>query len=222
MLLVSATESSAGLEGEAGRTVGEIANRRKEPGRLCRVGEVPHAVGYPAIGRGGFESDLAMKGAQRLVVGAPAGVCSFHEIDQAGEVTEVGVVIDREGVSDFVESDFFGVAQAGVENFEASAIRLEAESSSLVGEGVGFSFGSGEVHTAVAHGAVDASVGAEGEAVEVVSGKGDAHSKAILDNEAFISVYLTVFIEIREGPNVRNTSKVDDPFVGEDSSSSSV
>ena len=84
------------------------------------------------------------------------------------------------------------------------------------------SFGSGQVHAAIAHGAVETAVGSEGESVEVVAGERDAHPEAVLNDQALVATDLAIAIEVGQGPDVGNAGEVDHVLIREDSGSGSV
>ena len=109
-----------------------------------------------------------------------------------------------------------------MKDFEVGAVGFESEGGSLVCEGVLSSFFGGEVKSTVPYGAVKTAVGSEDEAIEVVAGKGDADSKAVLENDFFRIGNLAIAVEVREGPDVWDTGEEEDAVVCKNSSCGSI
>ena len=105
----------------------------------------------------------------RLVLHLPSRVAAFYQIDDARGVALVGVVIHGKRITQRVEGDFLGVAQAAVKNLEAGAVRLEAERRAFVRVIVSHALLGDEAQPAVAHAAVDPPVRAECEAIQVMT-----------------------------------------------------
>ena len=91
-----------------------------------------------------------------LVLHLPTGVGAFDDVDHAGGVALVGIVVDGERVAEVIEGDLLRITQAEVDDFEVRAVGLEAEDRAAVTGVVFLPFLGGEVETTVADGAPDA------------------------------------------------------------------
>ena len=143
----------------------------------------------------------------RLVFHFPAGVGAFHDVDDAGSVALVGIIIHGEAVAELVEGDFLGIAQAEVNHFEVRTIGLKTEDGATVMRVVFLTFLGGEVEAAVADGTPDAAVRADGEAVHIMAGKRDAHTEAFFDDLALRGD--AVVLGVLQHPELRDAGEVD-------------
>ena len=109
-------QARAGIVRQARRAVGEVGDRRHDVGRLAGVVRVPDllAVQRAAVG-------------QVLVGHPPAAVAPFDDVDPAGLVAAVGVVVAGEEVAVVVERQLLRIAQAGGEHLQVRAIELAAQ-----------------------------------------------------------------------------------------------
>ena len=163
-------ESDTGMIGQPGWSRGEMRGGRQDDGGLHRVFQLPHFFIHPATWRPVGEADLAMERVHRLVFHFPTGVPALDQIDDPRGISLVGVVVDGERISQRIEGDLLGVAQAGVENLKPTAVRLEAEDRALVRIIVSHAFFRNQTQSAVADGALDPAVRSEREAVQVMAG----------------------------------------------------
>ena len=125
-------EAGAGVIRQTGRTGRDVSGRGNDEGRLGGVLQLPDLLGHPAGKRTLLEADLAVEGVHCLVLHFPAGVGAFDDVDDAGSVALVGIVIHGEAVAEFVEGDFLGIAQAEVDDLEVRTIGLKTEDRSTV------------------------------------------------------------------------------------------
>ena len=200
-------EACAGMVGQAGRTGRDVGGRRDDEGRLDRILQFPDLLGHPAGKRTLLEADLAVEGVHRLMLHLPARVGALHDVDHAGGVALVGIVVHGEAVAEFVERDLLGIAQAEVEDLEVRAVRLEAEDRAAVMRVVLPAFLGGQVEATVADGAPDAAVVADGEAVHVMPGKRHADAEAFLDDLALRLD--AVALGVLQHPELRDAGEVD-------------
>ena len=129
-----------------------------------------------------------------LVAAVPTGIGPLDHVDNAGEVTHVGIVIDRKRGPELVECNFLRVAQAGVHNLEAAAIRFHAEDGTgilivEVAAVLGF-----QVVRAVADGKIDPAVRAKNKTIEVMTAEADTDAKALLERLALVGNTIVVDI----------------------------
>ncbi len=206
-------KADAGMVGQAGRAGGQVVGRWQDVGWLVIVLRFPHFLSHPAVGWKLLESDLAVEGVHCLVLHLPSGIAALDEINDPRRVTHVRVVINAESIAKLIEGYLLGIPETCVHELEAGPVRLKAEGSSLVRVVVGFALVRGQRHAAVADGAVDPPVRAEGEAVEIVAGNGNTDAEAVLDY--FPLVGLAVAVGIGEAVDVRDTRKVEGAVVVE-------
>ena len=161
-----------------------------------------------------------MEGVHGLVLHLPAGVGAFDDVDHAGGVALVGIIVDGEGVAEVVEGDFLRVTQAEVDDFEVGAVGFETEDRAAVAGVILLAFLGGEIEAAVADGAPDASVRTDGEAVHVVTGEGDTHAEAVFDDLALLLD--AVLLGVLQHPELRDAGEVDRVVPGHDAGAGAV
>ena len=147
-----AVEGMSRFEEEAGRSVGIVGDRRDDRERLIGgAGWHPHVLLHPAA-----------VGGLVLVLIAPAGIRIFEQIHQAFALLRlVAVIVDADHVTEGVESDFLGVADAVREDFEAGAVGFAPQHASFMRIGEAAAFLAHDVRAFVSHRPIDASVRAE-------------------------------------------------------------
>ena len=150
---------------------------------------------------------------EELPSDAPAAVAALDEVGPAGLVAAVGVVVAGEEVAPFVEDDLLGVAKADVEHFHAGAVGVAAEDGAGVGGAHGAALGA-EDGGAVADAEVEAAVGPEGEAVEVMAE--ESHADAVAVGDAAPGVGDAVEVVVAQVPDVGDVGEPHVVAAGED------
>ena len=199
--------TSARVVSQARGTRAQVSGRRDDEGRLDRILELPDFFGHPAGRRTLIEADLAVEGVHRLVLHFPARVGAFDDVDDAGLVPLVGIVIHRDAVTEIVEGDFFRITEAEVHDFEIGSIRLKAENGTAITRVVFLAFLRDDIETTVADGTPHAAVVADGKAVHVVARKGDTHPETILQDLALS--FGAILLRVLQHPDARDTGEVD-------------
>ena len=199
--------TSAGVVSQSGRTRTQVSGGRDDEGRLHRILKLPDLFSHPAGRRTLIEANLTVEGMHGLVLHFPTGVGAFDDVDNAGLVALVGVIIDGDAVTKIIEGDFLRITQAEVHDLEIRSIRLKAEDGATVTGVVFLPFLCDDVETTVADGTPHAAVVADGKAVHVVARKGDAHAKAVLEDLAL--AFVTILLRILQHPDAWDTGKVD-------------
>ena len=169
MAAVRRVQAGAGVVLDARRAVLEVEDRRHEVCGLALVAGVPEALEVPRAG-------LAERG--KLVTHAPAAVPALEHVDKSLLVTLVAVVVPGKEVAQLVEHEGLGVAEAGGEELEVGAVGPAAEDRALVRYGEDLALARADGGAAVAVAEVEAAVGAEDEAVQVVTGEVEPHAIA--------------------------------------------
>ena len=200
-------EAGARVIGQARRTGRDVGGRGDDEGGLDGVLEFPDLLGHPAGQRALLEADLAVEGMHRLVLHFPSGVGAFDDVDDAGGIALVGVIVDGEAVAELVESDLLRVTQAEMDHFEIRTIGLKTEDCAAVMGIVFLTFLGGEVEAAVADGTPDAAVRTDSEAVHVMAGKRDADAEAFFDHLALGGD--AVVLGVLQHPELRDAGEVD-------------
>ena len=159
-----------GVVGQAGGAVGDVDDRREDVGGLAVPAGMPELLGVPGASRG--------REVEVLVAHPPAAVAPLDDVDPAGLVAAVGVVVAGEQVAVVVEGEFLRVPQAGGEDLQVRPVGLAAEDRAGVGGDEVLAFLGGDVQAAVADREVEPAVGAHLEAVEVVAEEGDVDAVA--------------------------------------------
>ena len=213
-------EARARVVGQAGRTGADVSGGWDDEGRLGRVLEFPDLLGHPARQRTLLESDRAVEGVHGLVLHLPAGIGAFDDVDHAGGVALVGIVVDGESVTEVVEGDLLRITQAEVDDFEVRAVRFETEDRAAVTGVILLPFLGREIETAVTDGAPDAAVRTDGEAVHVVARKRDAHAEAVFDD--LTARFDAVLLGVMQQPELRNAGEVDRIVPGHDARAGAV
>ena len=213
-------EARAGVIGQAGRTGADVSGGRDDEGRLGRVLEFPDLLGHPARQRALLEADRSVESVHGLVLHFPAGVGALDDVDHAGGVALVGIIVDGEGVAEVVEGDLLRVTQAEVDDLEVRAVGFETEDRAAVTGVILLPFLGGEVEATVADGTPDAAVRTDGETVHVVTGKRDAHAEAVFDDLA--ARFDAVLLGVVQHPEFRNAGEVDRIVPGHDARAGAV
>ena len=159
-------EARAGIGGEPRGPGSHVSHGRQAEGRLAVRLRVPDLLAVPGAAIG-----------EVLILHPPAGVGAVEQVHQPRPVAAVGVVVDREQVAEVVEGELLRIPQAGRHDLEPRAVGLAAEHRAAAGIRVEAAVVR-DVIAAVADREVEAAVGAEGQAVEVVSAEGDADAVA--------------------------------------------
>ena len=174
---------------------------------------IPQSFVHPGIDLvffpGGLGAEVipgdAAEGDESLMPHAPAGIAVLDKVDNTLAVALVVVVIDGEEVAEIIEDDLLGVAEVNVVFFELRAVGIAAKDGAAIGAGEGFAVLIDVVAT-VADGPVELAVGAEGEAVHVVTREADAYAEAI--DESFNLFGFSVAIKILEAINAGDHCEV--------------
>lgn len=129
-----------------------------------------------------------------LVAAVPTGIGPLDHVDNAGELTHVGIVIERKRGPELVECDFLRVAQAGVHDLEVAAIRFHAEDGAgiLIVE-VAAVLGFQVVRT-VTDGKINPAIRTNDQTIEVMTAEADTNTKAFLERLALVGNTIVVDI----------------------------
>ena len=207
MLSLGFEVASTRVVSQPRRTGTDVSGRRDDERWLHGVLEFPDLLGHPARRRTLIEANLTVEGMHGLVLHFPTRVGAFDDVDNAGLVALVGVIIHGDAVTKIVEGDFLGITETEVHDLEIRAIGLEAENGATVTGVVLLPFLCSDIETTVADGAPHAAVVADGKAVHIVARKGDAHAKAVLEDLALS--FRAILLRILEHPDARDTGEVD-------------
>ena len=193
-----AVQGVARFEEEARRAVGIIRDGGRDRERLIGgAGRHPLVFAHPAA-----------RGLLVLVLVAPAGVRTFQEVHQPFAFLRlIPVVVHADDVAERIEGDLLRIADPAGEDLEAPAIRLAAEHGALVGEEETPALPARDIAALVADRPIDAAVGAEAQAVHVMTGIGDMTTEARRDE--FLELRHPVAIGILEAPDVGDGRYVD-------------
>ena len=205
---------AAGVVGQSAGAVDGVGDGGENVGGLAVVAWQPKAFVHPGVElvllAGGLGADVVegvvAEGDEGLVAFAPAGIAVFDDVNDAFAVAVVIVVVDGEEVAEFVEDDLLGVAEVEGEDLEVGAVGVGAEDGAAVGAGEGLAV-LFNVVAAVADGPVEFAVGAEGEAVHVVTGKADADAEA--GDEGLDLLGLSVAVVVAEAVDAGDVGEVD-------------
>ena len=205
---VAVVETGAGVVGEAGGTVLDVADGGKDVGGGVLGAGLPELFGEP---RTVFVDERV------LVADAPAAVAALDDMDEALFVALVAIVVAGEEVAVFGKREGLGIAEAAGEHFELGAVRVAAIHGTFVG-GVGEgAVGALGVGAAVAVGEIEFAVGAEDEAVKIVAGKIETHAVAAADFLARLG-----FLFAGEFPDAGDAGEVNAAAAGEDAGGDAV
>ena len=154
---------------DAGRAVAEMGERRRHirRGRSARAGDGPQLFGVEGAA-------VALLDRRRMVVGAviavpPAALAALRDVDPAGLIARVGVVVVGEEIAGVVESELLRIAQTAVDQFQMRPVELAAEDGSALGVGDRRSFLGLDVESAVADREVEPAVGPDPQAMEIMA-----------------------------------------------------
>ncbi len=202
--LVGATEAGARVVVDAGRAVFDVGDRGEEVRGLTVEAGIPKLFQVPRAG-------AAERG--ELVADAPAAVAALNHVDETFHVTLVGVVVTGPEIAVLVEREFLRIAQAGRDDLEVGAIRIAAEHRALVGQGDRVAFLGDDVRAAVADREVELAVGAEDQAVQIVTGVVEVDAVAAAHLAA--ADRLSVGRGALEDPHARDVGEPDLTVAGE-------
>ena len=209
MILVTVRESHTRVMGQPGRAVRNVYDRGDHVGGLTLVGRVPDL--FPVEGAAVTEV---------LVIHSPAGVAPLDDVDPAGLVTAVGIIIACEEISIIVERQFLRITQAVGEFLEFSTVQVATKDGSRIRAEQVFAFFGGHVISAVADTEVEASVGAEHQAMQVVTAKGDAN--AVTAAQFFPQCCFAFVGGVAQFPDVRDAGVIDITAPGQHTRAGSV
>ncbi len=209
VVAVTLGQADARIRDESRRPVGEIGDggndvRRLDLRRLF-IGPIgiPHPLAVPGTAVG-----------KVLEVHPPADVGSLDDVDPAGAVAAVGVVLPREEASIVVERQLLRIAKAVGEDLQLRSVRLAAEDGPGVGHGEPRPLLRFDVEPAVADAEVEAAVRSHDQAVHVVSAESDAHAVAGVQRRPLVG--LAVAVGVAELPEVGDAGVEDVAAAGED------
>ncbi len=189
----------ARIEGQPGGARTNVQQGRYNMGRLLVKTGRPHFLRVPrppGIGLG-----------DPLVADTPATVPPLDDPDPTGLITGVGVVVAREEVAVVVESQFLGIAQAPVHDFEVAAIQIASKDRAGIGFHQSGTVGKADVDTPVANTEVKTAVGTLAESMEVVAQKVDMDPITGAEDVPFVGH--TIFVSVREAPEFRYAGVVE-------------
>ena len=130
-----------------------LIDRRDDIGRLTvRTRDARASLHSTARGDTAFEE---------LVTDPPAAVAALDEIDPAGLVAAIGVVVAGEEVAELIESQLLRVAQARGEDLELGAVGIAAQHGAGIRHGQGLAVACCDVEAAVADAEIEPAVGPE-------------------------------------------------------------
>ena len=115
-----------------------------------------------------------------LMAAMPTGVGTLDDVNDTCFIAHVRIVIHGECISVAIEGDFLWVSQPGVYYLKPAAVALHTEDGSLVLCVEMLAFFGFQIVATVADGEVDAVVGPECEAVQVVSAQANRNAVSFL------------------------------------------
>ncbi len=212
MVAVLGGQAGAGVVDEAGWTVGDVDDGGNDVGGLAFPARVPELLGVPGASAG--------REVEVLIAHPPAAVAAFDDVDPAGLVAAVGVVVAGKQIAEVVEGEFLGISQAGGVDFEVRPVRLAAEDRAAIRSVEVLAFLRRDVQAAVADGEIEPPVRAHLEAVEVVAEEGDVD--AVAGAQGFLDLGLAVAVLVPQSPEVGDAGVEDVPFAGEQAGADAV
>ena len=184
MVVVTAREAGAGIEGHAARTRAGVAERRQMPRGLAGVGQVPEAFGVPRT--------REFHALHVLITNAPAVVGALDDLQPARAVADVGVVVAHEEIAAVIEGQRHGIAQAPREQLGIGAVEIAAEDAAAVGAGERAAVAL-HMKTAVAHAEVKFAVGAEAQAVQLMARVAEVNTETVQEGFALDAFARLIF-----------------------------
>ena len=163
-------QADAGIVRDAGGAVAEMGQRRRHVRRRrsARPRHIPDALGVEGAAVALLDPWRVVVGAV-LVAAAPAALAALRDVDPAGHVAGVGVVVVGEEIAGIVEGELLRIAQAAVDQFQMRPVRLAAKHGPALGVGDRRSLLRRDVERAIADREVEPAVGPHAQAVQVVA-----------------------------------------------------
>ena len=171
---VAVGHSRAGVVCQPRGAIAQVQQRRDDAGGLHRSCVVVLAVRVPDV--------FAVPGAaitQVLVVHSPTRIAAFHDIDPAGFVSAIGVVIPREEIAVIVEGQLLRIAKSMGKDFEVASIEIATEHRTRIGPRQQFALFVCDMIAPVSDAEVNPPVRPHLQAVHVVSTERDTYSETI-------------------------------------------
>lgn len=139
---------------------------------------------------------------------APTGIAPFNDIDPAGWITVIGIVIAGEQIAVVVEDQLLWIAQAEGEDFQMRAIQIAAIDCAGIRivhrASVDQRFGIG---AAIAHREIELVIRPDAQAVQIVAEKRDVN--AVTGGELLADIGDAVTIRILQQIKGRYVSEID-------------
>ena len=182
--VVTARKARAGIEREAARTRAGVAQRRQMPRGLAGPGHVPEALAVPRT--------REFRALQVLKTDAPAVVGALDNLQPARAIADVGVVVADKKIAAVIEGQRHRIAQAPRDQLGVGAVEIAAQHAAAIGAGEDASVAL-HVKSAVAHAEVQFAVGAESQAVQLVSRVTEMHAEAVQNRLALDAFAVVIF-----------------------------
>ena len=212
VVLVFVVQADAWVVGHAGGAVAEVGQRGQHIRHAVVVLQVPDLLGVPrATVRLWHRRGVHQRAV--LVAAAPAAVATFHNLNPAGLVATVAVVVVGEQVAVVVEGHFLRVAQSTVDDLHVLAVPVAAEHSAFIRQVNVFLVDGGDVGSAVADAEVQLAVRPHGEAVHVVPE--ELRPQAEAGGEAFLDFGHAVAVLVLQAVQVGNAGGVHAALAGQ-------
>ena len=200
---VRTAERRAGVVRESAWAVADVGERRDDVRRLALEVRLPQALVVPRPAQVGLGDPLV-----RL---PPAGVHAFDHVHEARLVAAVGVVVDGPQLAVLVEHELLRIAQAGREDLEVRAVEVAAQHRSVELVAQPRTVRLRHAETTVAAGEIELAIGADAQAVQVMSDEREAD--AVARAQHALGVRHVIAIRVFELPQARHAGRVDLAFV---------
>ena len=122
---VAVAESRTWIKIDASRPVAQVCDRRHDPSSLILKWQMPEPLCVPGTTQILFVTHV-------LKANIPAAIAPLQDVDDAGSVPAIGIIVAGEKVAVFVVGQILRISQAGMIDFKIGPVSITAEDRTAI------------------------------------------------------------------------------------------